>query len=44
MKKTDKDANGVIDKEEFTEGAPKFFKQSTLKLAKENGGALGLMS
>merc|ERR1719359_1110355 len=44
LKKADKDENEVIDREEFATTLPKFFKQSTLKLAKKNGSDLGLLS
>lgn len=44
LKKADKDENEVIDREEFATTLPKFFKQSTLKLAKQNGADLGFLS
>jgi len=44
MKKADKNEDGVIELEEFKTTAPKFFKQSTLKLAKKNGADLGFLS
>lgn len=43
VKKIDKDKNGVIDLAEWKEGAPKTLKQNLTKLAKKNGGDMGLM-
>jgi len=44
IKKADKNEDGVIQLDEFKTSAPKFFKQSTLKLAKKNGADLGFLS
>jgi len=44
VKKADKNEDGVIQLEEFKATAPKFFQQSTLKLAKKNGADLGFLS
>jgi hypothetical protein len=44
IKRADKDKNGVIDVQEFKDGAPKTLKANLTKLAKKNGTDLGLMS
>jgi len=44
MKKADKNEDGTMQLEEFKATAPKFFQQSTLKLAKANGADLGFLS
>merc|ERR1719410_169767 len=42
--KGDKDGDGLIDFEEFKKLAPTVLKQNLMKLAKENGGNMGLLS
>lgn len=44
VKKGDKDDDGLIDFEEFKKLAPTMLKQNLMKLAKENGGELGMLS
>merc|ERR1712127_318425 len=43
MKRADKDENGVIDFEEYTKELPKTLKVNLTKLAKKNGGDMGLL-
>mmetsp|Transcript_87498 Transcript_87498/g.173643 ORF Transcript_87498/g.173643 Transcript_87498/m.173643 type:complete len:190 (-) Transcript_87498:44-613(-) len=43
-KKGDKDGDGLIDLEEFKKMAPTVLKQNLMKLAKENGSELGMLS
>eukprot|EP00419_Tripos_fusus_P081028 CAMPEP_0172940514 /NCGR_PEP_ID=MMETSP1075-20121228/224073_1 /TAXON_ID=2916 /ORGANISM="Ceratium fusus, Strain PA161109" /LENGTH=264 /DNA_ID=CAMNT_0013801913 /DNA_START=68 /DNA_END=863 /DNA_ORIENTATION=- len=42
--KGDKDGDGLIDLEEFKKMAPMVLKQNLMKLAKENGSELGMLS
>jgi len=44
VKKADRDGDGLIDFEEFKNVAPTALKQNLLKLAKGNGGELGMLS
>jgi hypothetical protein len=44
VKKADQDGDGLIDFEEFKKVAPIALKQNLLKLAKGNGGELGMLS
>merc|ERR1712038_1250927 len=43
VKRSDVDANGVIDFEEFCEAAPKTLRTNLTKLAKKNGAEMGLL-
>jgi hypothetical protein len=43
LARADKDANGVLDFQEFEAEAPKTLKTNLIKLAKKNGGDLGLL-
>ena len=43
IERADKDANNVLDIEEFIQEAPKTLKTNLIKLAKKNGGDLGLL-
>lgn len=43
MKRADSDSNGVIDFEEFVNEAPKTLRTNLTKLAKKNGGDMGLL-
>lgn len=43
LKRADKDANGVLDPVEFRKEAPKTLKTNLKKLAKKNGGDMGLL-
>jgi hypothetical protein len=44
LERADKDKNGVIDRDEFIEEAPKTLATNLKKLAKKNGGDLGFLS
>jgi len=44
FKRADKDGNGSIDLNEFIKVAPKTLEQNLVKLAKNNGGDLGLLA
>lgn len=44
IRKVDTDENAVIDFEEFAQAAPKTLRQNLVKLAKQNGKALGFMA
>lgn len=44
FQRADADKNGGIDLEEFMKSAPKVLQQNLVKLAKNNGGDLGLLS
>lgn len=44
IKKVDQDDNAIIDFEEFEQAAPKILRQNLVKLAKQNGKALGFMA
>lgn len=44
LKKGDQDGNGLIDFDEFKKMAPTALKQNLLKLAKQNGAQLGMLS
>ena len=44
MKRADEDDNCVIDYEEFVKEAPKTLKTNLVKLAKDNGSALGFLA
>jgi hypothetical protein len=44
LKRADADANGAIDLEEFLMEAPKTLRTNLIKLAKKNGGELGLLA
>lgn len=43
LERADKDKNGVIDRDEFIEEAPKTLRTNLVKLAKKNGGELGFL-
>lgn len=43
VKRADTDKNGVIDFEEFLREAPKTLRTNLVKLAKKNGGEMGLL-
>jgi len=43
VKRADKDGNNVIDFEEFCKEAPRTLKTNLTKLAKKNGGEMGLL-
>ena len=43
LKRADTDENGVIDFEEFAKEAPKTLRTNLVKLAKKNGGEMGLL-
>jgi len=43
VKRSDLDKNGVIDYEEFSKAAPKTLRTNLTKLAKKNGGEMGLL-
>ncbi len=43
MKRADKDGDGIISLEEFMEEAPRTLKTNLVKLAKNNGGDMGLL-
>mmetsp|Transcript_10898 Transcript_10898/g.15871 ORF Transcript_10898/g.15871 Transcript_10898/m.15871 type:complete len:209 (-) Transcript_10898:111-737(-) len=43
MKRTDKDANGLIDYNEFELALPKTLRVNLVKLAKKNGADMGLL-
>merc|ERR1719330_1076657 len=43
IKRSDLDQNGVIDFEEFCKAAPKTLRTNLTKLAKKNGGEMGLL-
>merc|ERR1712165_171988 len=43
IKRSDLDENGVIDFEEFSQAAPKTLRTNLTKLAKKNGGEMGLL-
>jgi len=44
FQRADSDKNGALDEEEFMKMAPKVLQQNLVKLAKNNGGDLGLLS
>jgi hypothetical protein len=44
FQRADLDMNGAIDYDEFIKAAPKTLRTNLLKLAKKNGGDMGLMS
>mmetsp|Transcript_113852 Transcript_113852/g.284783 ORF Transcript_113852/g.284783 Transcript_113852/m.284783 type:complete len:193 (-) Transcript_113852:343-921(-) len=44
LSKGDKDDDGLIDFDEFVNAAPGILKQNLIKLAKQNGGKLGMLS
>lgn len=44
FKKTDKDKNGVIDMDEWMEAAPMTLKTNLIRLAKQNGEEMGLLT
>ena len=44
MARADLDENGAIDPEEWLLAAPKTLRTNLIKLAKKNGGALGLLA
>ena len=43
MQRADKDKNGTIEFDEFTAEIPKTLKTNLVKLAKKNGGDMGLL-
>ena len=43
FKRADKDGNGMIEYEEFIAEAPKTLRTNLVKLAKKNGGEMGLL-
>ena len=43
LKRADLDDNGAVDVEEFMREAPKTLRTNLIKLAKKNGGELGLL-
>ena len=43
LKRADADKNGVIDFEEFAKEAPRTLRTNLVKLAKKNGGEMGLL-
>lgn len=43
IQRADKDGNGVIDLKEWKAGAPKTLRTNLTKLAKKNGGEMGLL-
>jgi hypothetical protein len=44
LQRADSDSNGVIDMTEFMQEAPKTLRTNLIKLAKKNGGELGLLA
>ena len=44
LQRADKDQNGVLDMEEWLSEAPKTLRTNLIKLAKKNGGELGLLA
>ena len=43
LKRADKDENGILDYEEFKMEIPRTLKTNLVKLAKKNGGEMGLL-